>query len=93
MQVVKRPFYCSSACQRKQWRAGHKEACRKPGQIENGDYVRLTGLQSKPYLNGTVVQVIRPLPDQPGRFEVRIHGGTISVTIAKEKLQQLSPLK
>jgi len=64
----RKAFYCSSDCQRNQWNAGHKEFCRKPGQIETGDYVRLEGLHSRRDLNGTVVQIIRPLPNQPGRF-------------------------
>lgn len=88
-----RAFYCSVQCQHTQWKAGHKEACRKPGQIEKGDYVRLEGIQKRPELNGIVVQIIKPIPDQPGRYEVSIHGGTKSISVAKEKFQRLRPLK
>lgn len=86
-------FYCSADCQGRQWRAGHKDACRKPGQVKEGDYVRIDGLVSRPELNGIVVQVQGALSTQPGCFEVRIHGGDASISVAHEKLQQLRPRK
>ena len=31
--------YCSKACSKAAWKAGHKVACRAPGQFEVGDKV------------------------------------------------------
>jgi len=90
----KKAYYCSADCQRKQWReGGHKQHCRLPGQIMPGDYVLLNGLQARPELNGIVVQAVRAVPEQPGRWETRIPGGERSVSIAQEKMEQLRPLK
>lgn len=86
-----RAFYCSQDCQKRQWKAGHKEACRKPGEVKDGDFVRLQGLASKPELNGRVVQAIQPLESQPGRWEVQIDQQK-SISVAAEKLEQLRPL-
>ena len=88
----RKAYYCGAECQRKQWKGGHRRHCRKPGQIEPGDYVRLNGLQARPEMNGMVVQVIREAA-QPGRWETRIPGGDRSVSIAQEKMEQLRPLK
>jgi MYND finger len=39
-------FYCNSECQKEAWkRKGHKQACRKPGQIEAGDDMLLTSVE------------------------------------------------
>jgi len=43
----KKAYYCSAECQCKWWKAGHKHACRAPGQIEAGDYMRLKGLVTR----------------------------------------------
>jgi len=89
----KRAYYCSEDCQKEQWRAGHKEYCRKPGEIKPGDYCRLNGIQSRPEINGEVVEVTGADPRQEGRWEVRIPGGDRSISIASEKMEQLRPLK
>uniref|UniRef100_A0A7S2PP54 MYND-type domain-containing protein n=1 Tax=Leptocylindrus danicus TaxID=163516 RepID=A0A7S2PP54_9STRA len=59
-------FYCSVECQRTQWRAGHKEACRKPGQIEPGDLMKLVKLQRRSDLNGLIVETVTALSDRDG---------------------------
>ncbi|CAJ1946425.1 unnamed protein product [Cylindrotheca closterium] len=86
-------YYCNRDCQMKQWKAGHKKWCRKPGVFKPGDYVRLHGLQSQPQFNGTVVQVVHEDPNAKGLFAVKIQGGTKSVSISSEKMEQLRPLK
>lgn len=86
-----RAFYCSQDCQKRQWKAGHKEACRKPGEILNGDLVKLKKLVSKPELNGRVVKAIRPLESQPGRWKVQIDDRTF-ISVATENLEQLRAL-
>jgi hypothetical protein len=43
----KMAYYCSKECQKAQWKDGHKQACRKPGQIEVGDRMQLQGLVSQ----------------------------------------------
>jgi hypothetical protein len=90
--ACQRAFYCSEDCQKKQWKAGHKQACRQPGQWEAGDYVRLEGLTSRPELNGTVVQVVQ-LQTEQQRVEVKILGGERSISVPQSKLQHLRPLK
>jgi len=87
----KKAYFCSVACQRKQWKAGHKQACRAPGQVEAGDFVRLDGLQARPELNGMIVKVVGNDPYKVNRCEVEI--GNKSLSIAKDKMEQLRPLK
>jgi len=90
----KKAYYCSAACQKEQWKAGHKQACRQPGQVEAGDFVRLHGLQAKPELNGMIVKVIRKDPNNDSRWEVLISVGEKRiVSIAQDKMEQLRPLK
>ena len=56
-------YYCSEKCQKKSWKVyGHKEYCRKDGEIKAGDLVRLDGLQQEPQLNNLIVKVVRPDP-------------------------------
>ena len=89
----KKTYYCGKECQRKQWTAGHKELCRKPGQIKPGDYVRLNAIQSKPEINAQVVEVVKEDAQTEGRWELRIPGGDRSISIAAAKMEQLRPLK
>jgi len=51
-------YYCLSACQQKQWKAGHKKCCRAPGDIKVGDSVRVKGLVSRAELNMQTGEVI-----------------------------------
>lgn len=91
----KKAYYCGAECQRKQWKVGgHKQHCRELGRIEPGDYVRLNGINARPQLNGMVVRVVGPDPKDMNRMEVRIGvGNERSISIAKEKMEQLRPLK
>jgi len=86
-------YYCSRECQVKQWKAGHKKWCRKPGEFKPGDYIRLQGLQSQPQLNGTLVQVVGQDPKTKGRWGVKVQGGTKTISVSSEKMEQLRPLK
>ncbi|KAL3905635.1 MAG: hypothetical protein SGILL_009597 [Bacillariaceae sp.] len=86
-------WYCGKDCQSQQWKAGHKQYCRKPGEFKVGDYVRLQGIQAKPELNGMVVKILGQVPNKEGRWETRVPGGDTSVSIATAKMEQLRPLK
>ena len=92
-KTLKRAYYCSSECQTAQWKAGHKQHCRKPGEIKPGDYLKIQDIQSKPQLNGLVVQVLGPDPKKEGRWETRVPGGDRSISLATKSLYQLRPLK
>jgi len=90
----KRAFYCNKECQKKQWRAGHKQACREPGQIEAGDYVRLHGLERRPELNGFIVEVVQPAPNKEGRWQVKIPGEeSRCFSVATKSIGTLRPVK
>ena len=88
----KQAYYCSAICQKKQWKAGHKQACRAPGQIETGDIMLVNGIVSKPELNRKLVKVIRPAATQ-GRWEAKLQGSTKSVSIASKNLFHIRPAK
>lgn len=45
-------YSCSIQCQRTVWKAGHKQACRKPKERRAGDAMLLIGLQKRPDFNG-----------------------------------------
>ena len=90
----KKAFYCSKECATEQWRAGHKKACRGPGEYKAGDFVRLRGLVSTPTLNGSIVRLAGRAP-QPGRWTVMPDGNSAirnTISVAEEKLEQLRPL-
>lgn len=87
----KRAYYCSAECQKQQWRAGHKDHCRKEGEIKPGDYFLLKGIQTEPGLNGKLVQIVREIDGT--RWATRISGGARTVSIASTKLEPLRPLK
>lgn len=84
-------YYCSAECQKAQWKKGHKQACRAPGQLEPDDDVRLVGLASRPELNNRIVQVVGPVAGREGRWEVRLSGQQQSLCVAAEKLERLRP--
>lgn len=85
----RKAYYCSPECQHRNWRAGHRHACRAPGQIEVGDYMILKGLVKRPELNSLVGHIVRPV--RGGRFEVSIEGRSGTLSIASEKLEHLRP--
>ena len=91
--ACKKAYYCGEDCQKKQWKAGHKKWCRKPGVFKPGDYIRLNGLQSKPELNGSLMRVVGEDPNNKGRWEVKVQGATKSISVSSEKMEQLRPLK
>lgn len=84
-------YYYSSICQRAAWKTGgHKEACRKPGQIKPDDDMRLDGLVSKPELNGIVVKAIKENAD--GRWAVELMDGRqTKISVKAENLHRLRP--
>lgn len=94
--LCKMAYYCSPTCQRKQWRAGHKEACRKPGMIKSNDVMELRGLQARPELNNSVVMVRRKDPSQDARWVVLAPDGPFrekEISIAADKLFRIRPAK
>lgn len=71
-------FYCSRECQKLHWRSGHKEACRRPGQIEIGD-VMLVNLKDDVGEQETrIAEIIFRLLD--GRFAVKFIGPNLDGT-------------
>lgn len=93
----RRAYYCSKECQRLQWKRGHKQHCRLAGEFCAGDYVRLQGLQTKPEMNGTLVQVVGSMGDgSSNRWQTRLPGtsnNAPAVSIAAANMEQLRPLK
>lgn len=87
----KKAYYCSETCQKTNWRAGHRHACRAPGKIEPGDYMLIKGLVNRSELNLCCGRIIRPV--QGGRLEVKIEGRSKTLSIAPEKLSHLRPAK
>ena len=85
-------YYCSKDCQAQQWRAGHKQHCRKPGQVEMGDYVLLTDLKSQAQLNGTMV-LVEDWLEEKGRYMTKIQGPEKQMAVKPENLKRLRPLK
>jgi tetratricopeptide (TPR) repeat protein len=85
----KRAYYCSTACQQRQWNAGHHAACCKPGEIQADDYMVLKGLQRRPELNGKVVQIQHPAKD--GRWAVSTRGQSKTLSIAPRNLVHIRP--
>jgi len=87
-------YYCSRACQKKQWWAGHKDACREPDQIEIGDDMRLFGLTGRTELNGRVVRVHHRLRTEPNRISVELQeDNSRPFKVAIDKLHHLRPKK
>lgn len=83
-------FYCSTGCQRKAWNSGHKQACRKKGQVEIGDDMVLDGLTNRPELNGRFVKVVRESKSE-GRWLVRLSGESSPISVSGDKLLRLCP--
>ena len=86
-------YYCSPACQKAAWTAGHKQACRKKGQFKPGDLVYLEGPLEDPELaklNHTVVEVATA-PDATGDLAIRIIGGDTDIPINAKNLRRGRP--
>lgn len=89
--------YCSKECQRAQWKAGHRTACRAPGEIKVGDRVMLNNVANideyKGVHNGMIVEVQRA-GSEKGKWEVGMVGGEMgdSISIATAELKRLRPV-
>jgi hypothetical protein len=83
-------FYCSSECQKKAWYAGHKQACRKKGQIELGDVMVLQGLSNRTDLNGRFVFVADKGTSQ-GKWLVRLTNADTPMSVSGKNLVRLRP--
>ena len=84
-------YYCSNECSKAAWKAGHKAACRAPGQFEVGDKVLVHGLERSPELNGTIVEVRAPPRASDGRVTTATIGGEKEVAIKPQNLRRLRP--
>jgi len=95
----KQAYYCSPECQRKQWRAGHKQACRPEGVIQEGDVMQIRGLQNRKDLNEKLVVAMRPDPNNASRWKVRvvdidnIMQFDTDISVAKDKVFHIRPEK
>lgn len=86
-----RAYYCSRTCQRHNWNAGHRYACRKPREMKRGDYILLRNLVKRPDLNSTIGRIVGLA--EGGRFEVSIEGRAKTISVAPDKLLHLRPEK
>lgn len=81
-------YYCSHDCQRKSWKAGHKQACRQPGQIETNDtmilFVKDTNLAQ---YHGMAVKVAACLDSGVVSVQVLEHGSECTLTVFPENLR------
>lgn len=83
-------YYCSKECQVKQWRAGHKQWCRKPGEFKAGDTVKL--LLSLEYM--ILVEVLKEDPTCVGRWEVTLPGQTVCLwKVLSKDMKHIHPWK
>jgi hypothetical protein len=90
----KMAYYCSKECQKSQWKAGHKQACRKSGQIEVGDWMQLQGLVSQPQLNMKIVEIRGPNENtSSGRWTVYLPDEDRVLSVSTDRLKRLRPTK
>jgi tetratricopeptide (TPR) repeat protein len=87
----KSAYYCGLACQRSAWKAGHKEACRRPDERRPGDMMRLMGLEARPELNGRLVTIVAPQPNN--RWQVKLYPEESVIFVSTTKLLHLRPGK
>jgi hypothetical protein len=59
--ICKLTLYCSKECQTKQWKAGHKKACRKRGQIKQRDIMVIIGVEGREDLDYRFVRICEPV--------------------------------
>jgi uncharacterized C2H2 Zn-finger protein len=83
-------FYCSTDCQRKAWNGGHKQACRKKGQVKVGDDMQLGGLANRKDLNGRFVKVVGAGAVE-GKWLVKLAESPNSFSVSVDKLIRLRP--
>jgi hypothetical protein len=83
-------FYCSRECQKQQWRAGHKQACREKGEIHPGDFLRLEGLVARPELNGFIVRAVGPVEGDPDRWQVEHLSQPLAAAASSARLGSMS---
>lgn len=91
--LCKKAYYCSRTCQKTAWKNGHREACRKDGQIEIGDIMKLRKIAAKPELNGELVRILSKDAAQEGRWQVESLVASTKMSIATEKLEHIRPAK
>jgi hypothetical protein len=94
----KMAYYCSKECQKAQWKAGHKQACRKEGQIEIGDLMQLHGLVSQPRLNSKIGKIQGPADTSSSsstssRWAVYLPDEDRVIAVSADRLKRLRPTK
>lgn len=85
-------YYCSPACQHKQWKDGHKKCCRTLGDIKPRDWMILIGLKSRPKLNASLIRVVG-LAAAPGQWDVSVLWLSETITVVPENLVHIRPAK
>jgi hypothetical protein len=85
--------YCSKECQTKQWKAGHKKACRKRGQIKQGDIMMLSEVEGREDLDLQFVRIhdrVNQSESYSWQVELLDDGELLQVPV--ESLIRLRPL-
>jgi len=90
----KMAYYCSKGCQRTAWnKNGHKLACRKEGEIKEGDVLQLQGLVGIAEKNGLLVQAVSAVSENRWKVQVigsRKRGGEF-LSVAVKNLKHIRP--
>jgi len=79
-------YFCSPA-----WRAGHKRACRAPGQFEVGDKVQVQSAGSHPEYDHQIVEVRGRTPGDDSRVSAALIGSDKMISFKPEELRRLRP--
>ncbi len=86
-----RRAYCSTACQRQDWKeGGHKSSCRPQKDFRKDDVVVTQGIESKPELNGQLMVVVGPAASE-GRWQV-LDAKRNNMSLLADKLRLVVPV-
>jgi hypothetical protein len=86
-------YYCCRTCQCSAWIAGHNSACRKPGQIEPQDIMRLVHTESD---DGHLVTVLENDGTNDQQWMVRylaLESTAESFSVSASNLMRIRPAK
>ncbi|KAJ3074936.1 hypothetical protein HDU98_009814 [Podochytrium sp. JEL0797] len=80
-----RVWYCSTVCQKKDWKAEHKQFCRAPDVLRKGDIVKLAKLVEQMELNNQFRE-LGEFNVKKGRWAVTWFGGSNEILVKPENL-------